>query len=67
MKEFILVVVFFLLAFAGLAAGLLMKRRGLRGSCGHSPEKSQECRCETELDSSVRGQCEQQKNSGVSL
>jgi hypothetical protein len=31
MKAYFAVLILFLLAFAGLAAGLLLKRRGLRG------------------------------------
>ena len=31
MKTFILTVILFLLAFSGLAAGLLLKRKGLSG------------------------------------
>ena len=31
MKIYLVALIFFLLAFAGLAAGLLLKRKGLRG------------------------------------
>jgi hypothetical protein len=31
MKVYLAVLVFFLLAFAGLATGLMLKRKGLRG------------------------------------
>jgi hypothetical protein len=47
MKLFFAVMVVFLLAFSGLAAGLLFKREGLRGGCGsgtrHDPDRG--CRC----------------------
>jgi len=56
MTQFVLVLLLFLLAFAGLGMGLLLKRRGLRSGCGHTPNETHECRCETELDASVRGQ-----------
>ena len=32
MKVYFVALVFFLLAFAGLATGLMLKRKGLRGS-----------------------------------
>lgn len=42
MKTYLLALVFFLFAFVGLGVGLLLKRRGLRGGCGHDPDA---CRC----------------------
>ena len=65
MTQFVLILILFLLAFAGLGAGLLMKRRGLRGSCGHTAKEASECRCESELDANVRSQCRQQKNASA--
>lgn len=43
MKFFLMSLLLFLLAFAGLSAGLLLKRKGLRGSC--RPETGHDCRC----------------------
>jgi len=63
MKLFLLALIFFLLAFAGLAAGLLMRRRGLRGAC-NSAKASQDCRCESDLDSSMSAQTNCHKNKG---
>ncbi|WP_029914640.1 hypothetical protein [Pelobacter seleniigenes] len=56
MIEYIAALIIFLLAFAGLAAGLLMRRKGLRGGCHSSGEachcdtsaKDHECRCESD-------------------
>jgi hypothetical protein len=56
MKLLALVLLFFLLAFAGLAAGLILRRRGLRGACGTAQSTKNDCRCESELDSSMRTQ-----------
>lgn len=56
MKLVAVVLVLFLLAFAGMAIGLIVRRRGLRSGCGHAPADKIDCRCETELDSSLRGQ-----------
>ena len=55
MKLFPLVLVFFLLAFTGLAVGLIIRRRGLRGACG-SAKTSSDCRCESELDNGMQAQ-----------
>lgn len=55
MKTLLLALLGFLLAFAGLAAGLLLRRRGLRGSCG-SVQRGDDCRCEKDLDASMRQQ-----------
>jgi len=62
MTQFALILLFFLLAFAGLGVGLLLKRRGLRGSCGHAPNQQQDCRCESELDQEMRDCCEQKQD-----
>ena len=58
MKLVGLVFILFVLAFGGLAVGLLLKRRGLRSGCGHVPDEQHDCRCESELDQSMRGKCE---------
>lgn len=39
MTTFLAALLLFLLAFAGLALGVIMKRRGLRRGCGGSHEK----------------------------
>jgi len=43
MKVFLLVFLFFLLAFAGLAVNLFFRRPGLRRTCGRDGAA---CRCE---------------------
>ena len=48
MKVFSLALVFFLLAFAGLAAGLLLRRKGLRGGCGSHAGSLDSCKCRTD-------------------
>lgn len=58
MKLMGITLVLFLLAFAGLGVGLIFKRRGLKSGCGHAPNQQHDCRCESELDSSMRGECE---------
>ncbi|MEN8686323.1 MAG: hypothetical protein AB1Z51_02475 [Desulfuromonadales bacterium] len=45
MQVYFVVLIFFLLAFSGLAAGLLLKRKGLRGGCGHGQKADQDCQC----------------------
>lgn len=64
MKIFAAALIFFLLAFTGLAIGLIVRRRGLRSGCGHSPSAEQDCRCESELDASMRGQSDLQCKKG---
>ena len=59
MTQVVAVLVLFLLAFAGLAIGLIIRRKGLRSGCGHAPEKDDDCRCEAELDAGMRGQADQ--------
>lgn len=65
MKLLAAVLVLFLLAFAGLAIGLIIKRRALRSGCGHAPSNDEDCRCESELDASMRGQVNQCCNKDV--
>lgn len=43
----LIVFVLFVLAFAGLACGVLIKGRGLRGSC-HTPASDHDCQCREE-------------------
>lgn len=43
MQVYFAVLILFLLAFSGLAAGLLLKRRGLRGGCGSGAKD--DCQC----------------------
>ena len=50
MKVFFAALIFFLLAFAGLAAGLLLKRKGLRGGCTPAPGNDHECHCKGEKE-----------------
>ncbi len=62
MKLMLLTLIAFLLAFAGLAAGLLLRGRGLRSSCGSAKSGPQDCRCETDLDHNMRSQGNCHKN-----
>lgn len=66
MKLFAAALVLFLLAFTGLAIGLIVRKRGLRSGCGHAPRSEQDCRCESELDANMRGQSDQQCKKGDS-
>jgi hypothetical protein len=45
MVIFLTVLILFLLAFTGLAIGLLLKRKGLRGSCSPGPDAGHDCQC----------------------
>ncbi len=47
MKVYFAALVLFLLAFAGLATGLLLKRKGLRGGCRPEPGAGSDCQCKT--------------------
>jgi hypothetical protein len=44
-KLYFAVLILFLAAFAGLAAGLLLKRKGLRGGCSPAFDSDRDCRC----------------------
>ena len=55
MKLFIAVLGFFLLAFAGLATGLLLKRKGLRGGCGGGGGGNSDKDCECKKIAKSRG------------
>jgi len=45
MKIYLVALILFLLAFTGLAAGLLLKRKGPRGSCSPGPDAGHDCKC----------------------
>jgi len=45
MKIYVAALILFLLAFVGLAAGLLLKRKGLRGGCGSAASTERDCQC----------------------
>ncbi|MHB8058235.1 MAG: hypothetical protein ACYDHC_10120 [Desulfuromonadaceae bacterium] len=49
MTTLLMVLLLFLLAFTGMAAGVVMGRRSLRGGCGSGHQKSDckksECQC----------------------
>lgn len=47
MKLVLTVLALFLLAFAGLAAGLLLNRRGLKGGCQPAPGSDEKCTCKS--------------------
>ncbi len=53
MKVYLATLVLFLLAFSGLAAGLLLKRRGLKGGCTPAPRSGRDCRCKEETAQST--------------
>ena len=54
MKVYLATLVLFLLAFSGLAAGLLLKRRGLKGGCTPPPSSGRGCRCKSETAQSTQ-------------
>ena len=62
MKVYFAAFVIFLIAFAGLAAGLILKRKGLRGGCRPAPVADSDCQCKSvtgskaETKSSLRSQ-----------
>lgn len=45
MKLFLVALGLFLLAFAGLATGLIFKRKGLRAGCGSGRSSDKDCQC----------------------
>lgn len=45
MKVYIAALSLFLIAFACLATGVILKRRGLRGGCSPDPDSDQDCQC----------------------
>jgi hypothetical protein len=54
MKLYLAAVVLFLAAFAGLAAGLLLRRKGLRGGCSPATGSGRDCQCRSVADSGRR-------------
>jgi hypothetical protein len=48
MKIYLVALILFLLAFTGLAAGLLLKRKGPRGSCSSGPDAGHDCQCHSD-------------------
>ncbi len=54
MKIYLAVLVLFLIAFAGLAAGLLLKRKGLRGSCRPATGTDRDCQCKSETGPNIK-------------
>lgn len=69
MKLYLAALVVFLLAFSGLAAGLILKRRGLKGGCTPTAGTDRDCPCKTEEASSPPGQndrdCSEEDNRFV--
>ena len=65
MKPFLATLVLFLLAFTGLAIGIIIKGKGPRSSCGHARSSEQDCRCESDTDSAMQQQtnCHSKKNN----
>jgi hypothetical protein len=49
MKVYLATLVLFLLAFSGLGAGLLLKRRGLKGGCSPPSSSGRDCSCKSEI------------------
>lgn len=62
MKLFIAALFFFLIAFAGLAAGLILKRKGLRGGCTPTQENNHNCQCKSKATPVGPGGNNQQTN-----
>jgi hypothetical protein len=58
-KVYFAALVIFLLAFAGLAAGLILKRKGLRGGCRPTPGAESDCQCKSATKSNVKEQVNQ--------
>ena len=56
MKVYFAALVIFLLAFAGLAVGLILKRKGLRGGCRPAPGADSDCQCKSAAKSNVKEQ-----------
>ncbi len=56
MKIYLVVLVVFLLAFAGLAAGLILRRKGLRGGCQSAPGSKNDCECKSATKPGIKGQ-----------
>ena len=54
MKIYFAALVLFLVAFAGLAAGLILKRKGLRGGCGSASVDNRDCQCKSVTDAKTK-------------
>jgi hypothetical protein len=54
MKIYLAVLVLFLIAFAGLAAGLILKRKGLRGGCRPATGTDRDCQCKSVTDPGIK-------------
>lgn len=65
MKIYLAVLVIFLIAFAGLAAGLLLKRQGLRGGCQSAPGSKNDCECKSATKPDRKEQGNQHKRCDV--
>lgn len=50
-KLYLAVLICFLAAFAGLAAGLLLRRKGPHGGCSLHPKGGKDCQCDSTGDS----------------
>jgi hypothetical protein len=55
-KVYFAALVIFLLAFAGLAAGLILKRKGLRGGCRPTAGADNDCQCKSSAKANVKEQ-----------
>lgn len=58
MTEYIAALIIFLLAFAGLAAGLLLKRKGIQGGCCHGSGTTDSCHCDHPREDEHQCHCE---------
>ena len=54
MKVYFAVLIIFLIAFAGLATGLILKRKGLRGGCRPAPGADSDCQCKSAVKANVK-------------
>ncbi len=54
MKVYFAVLVLFLLAFSGLAIGLILKRKGLRGGCNPASGTGRDCQCKSVTDPNIK-------------
>ncbi len=54
MKVYFAALVFFLLAFAGLATGLILKRKGLRGGCHPAAGTDRDCQCKSATGPNIK-------------
>lgn len=66
MTIFLAALVLFLLAFSGLAAGLLLKRKGLRGGCRPASGAEHNCHCKGEKGKQGQQECCEKTQDEVS-